>query len=144
MAKRMLIDAVHDDEQRVAVLDGDILLEADFHSSNKSQIKGNVYLARVTRVEPSLQAAFVDFGNGKHGFLPFSEIHPDYFQIPVTDREALIEEAQNADEAFVTSASAFVMPVVEIDGTAIGTGAPGPIAGRLREIYLEESQKTAI
>ena len=96
MAKRMLIDAVHEDEQRVVVLDKDTLVEADFYSAAKAQIKGNIYLARVTRVEPSLQAAFVDFGNGKHGFLPFSEIHPDYFQIPVADREALLEDVQAA------------------------------------------------
>jgi len=96
MAKRMLIDAAQEDEQRVVVLEGDKLVEADFQSATKTQIKGNVYLARVTRVEPSLQAAFVDFGSGKHGFLPFSEIHPDYFQIPVADREALLEDVQEA------------------------------------------------
>lgn len=96
MTKRMLIDATHEDEQRVVVLDNEALNQADFHSAAKAQIKGNIYLARVTRVEPSLQAAFVDFGNGKHGFLPFSEIHPDYFQIPLADRDALLEDVQNA------------------------------------------------
>ena len=96
MSKRMLIDAVREDEQRVAVLDGTSMIEADFNSASKTQIKGNIYLARITRVEPSLQAAFVDFGHGKHGFLPFTEIHPDYFQIPVADREALVESVQEA------------------------------------------------
>ena len=96
MVKRMLIDAAYEDEQRIVVLDNEALAEADFHSATKTQIKGNFYLARVTRVEPSLQAAFVDFGQAKHGFLPFSEIHPDYFQIPLADREALLEEVQSA------------------------------------------------
>ncbi len=96
MVKRMLIDAAYEDEQRIVVLDNEALVEAEFHSATKTQIKGNFYLARVTRVEPSLQAAFVEFGQAKHGFLPFSEIHPDYFQIPLADREALLEEVQNA------------------------------------------------
>ena len=96
MSKRMLIDAVREDEQRVVVLDKGTVVEADFNSASKTQIKGNIYLARITRVEPSLQAAFVDFGHGKHGFLPFAEIHPDYFQIPVADREALVESVQEA------------------------------------------------
>ena len=96
MVKRMLIDAAYEDEQRIVVLDNETLAEADFHSATKTQIKGNFYLARVTRVEPSLQAAFIDFGHAKHGFLPFSEIHPDYFQIPLADRETLLEEVQNA------------------------------------------------
>src|SRR5690348_3376009 len=86
MAKRMLIDATHPEETRVVVLDGNRLDEFDFESSTKKQIKGNIYLAKVTRVEPSLQAAFVDFGGNRHGFLAFSEIHPDYYRIPVGDR----------------------------------------------------------
>jgi ribonuclease E len=87
MAKRMLIDATHPEETRVVVLNGNRLEEFDFESSTKKQVKGNIYLAKVTRVEPSLQAAFVDYGNNRHGFLAFSEIHPDYFKIPVADRE---------------------------------------------------------
>src|SRR5262249_39358627 len=86
MAKRMLIDATHPEETRVVVLDGNRLDEFDFESSTKKQIKGNIYLAKITRVEPSLQAAFVDFGGNRHGFLAFSEIHPDYYRIPVGDR----------------------------------------------------------
>ncbi|HEX3520914.1 MAG TPA: Rne/Rng family ribonuclease [Stellaceae bacterium] len=87
MAKRMLIDATHPEETRVVVLNGNRLEEFDFESSTKRQVKGNIYLAKVTRVEPSLQAAFVDYGNHRHGFLAFSEIHPDYYKIPVGDRE---------------------------------------------------------
>ena len=88
MAKRMLIDATHPEETRVVVLNGNRLEEFDFESSTKKQVKGNIYLAKVTRVEPSLQAAFVDYGNHRHGFLAFSEIHPDYYKIPVGDRES--------------------------------------------------------
>ncbi len=94
MSRTMLIDASHPEETRVAVVDGTRLEELDFESATKRQIRGNVYLARVTRVEPSLQAAFVEFGGNRHGFLAFSEIHPDYYQIPVEDRQALIEAEQ--------------------------------------------------
>ncbi|CUH87368.1 Ribonuclease E [Phaeobacter sp. CECT 5382] len=88
----MLIDATHAEETRVVVVDGNKVEEFDFESENKRQLAGNIYLAKVTRVEPSLQAAFVDYGGNRHGFLAFSEIHPDYYQIPVADREALMEE----------------------------------------------------
>ena len=99
MATRMLIDARHQEETRVAVLKGNRIEEFDFESADHKQIKGNIYLAKVTRVEPSLQAAFVDFGGNRHGFLAFSEIHPDYYQIPKEDREALLEaEAEAAEE----------------------------------------------
>ena len=99
MATRMLIDARHPEETRVAVLKGNRIEEFDFESADKRQIKGNIYLAKVTRVEPSLQAAFVDFGGNRHGFLAFSEIHPDYYQIPKEDREALLAaEAEVAEE----------------------------------------------
>ncbi|MEO6040910.1 MAG: Rne/Rng family ribonuclease [Croceibacterium sp.] len=94
MATRMLIDARHPEETRVAVLTGNRIEEFDFESAEHKQIKGNIYLAKVTRVEPSLQAAFVDFGGNRHGFLAFSEIHPDYYQIPQSDREALLAEEQ--------------------------------------------------
>ena len=99
MATRMLIDARHTEETRVAVLKGNRIEEFDFESAEHKQIKGNIYLAKVTRVEPSLQAAFVDFGGNRHGFLAFSEIHPDYYQIPQSDREQLLaEEAEAAEE----------------------------------------------
>ncbi|MDY7099217.1 MAG: ribonuclease E/G [Pseudomonadota bacterium] len=99
MATRMLIDARHSEETRVAVLKGNRIEEFDFESAEHKQIKGNIYLAKVTRVEPSLQAAFVDFGGNRHGFLAFNEIHPDYYQIPQDDREQLLaEEAEAAAE----------------------------------------------
>jgi ribonuclease E len=96
---RMLIDARHQEETRVAVVKGNRIEEFDFESAEHKQLKGNIYLAKVTRVEPSLQAAFVDYGGNRHGFLAFSEIHPDYYQIPKEDREALLrEEAEHAAE----------------------------------------------
>lgn len=97
MANKMLIDAAHPEETRVVVLRGNRVEEFDHESLNRRQLRGNIYLAKVTRVEPSLQAAFVDFGGNRHGFLAFSEIHPDYYQIPVADRQALLEE--EAEEA---------------------------------------------
>lgn len=100
MAKRMLVDATHAEETRVVVLDGNRLEEFDFETEAKKQLKGNIYLAKVTRVEPSLQAAFVEYGGNRHGFLAFSEIHPDYYRIPIADREALLaRQAAEADEA---------------------------------------------
>ncbi|MEP3227193.1 MAG: Rne/Rng family ribonuclease [Parasphingorhabdus sp.] len=99
MTTRMLIDARHQEETRVAVVKGNKIEEFDFESSEHKQLKGNIYLAKVTRVEPSLQAAFVDYGGNRHGFLAFSEIHPDYYQIPKEDRERLLaEEAEHAAE----------------------------------------------
>jgi ribonuclease E len=108
MAKRMLIDATHPEETRVVVVNGNRLEEFDFESSTKQQVKGNIYLAKVTRVEPSLQAAFIEYGGNRHGFLAFSEIHPDYFRIPVGDRSAGdsewghpdAEDPEAASEAF--------------------------------------------
>ena len=97
MTKRMLIDATHAEETRVVVLDGNRLEDFDVETSTKRQLKGNIYLAKVVRVEPSLQAAFVEYGGNRHGFLAFSEIHPDYYQIPVADRQRLIE--MQAEEA---------------------------------------------
>jgi ribonuclease E len=99
MTMRMLIDARHQEETRVAVIKGNRIEEFDFESAEHKQLKGNIYLAKVTRVEPSLQAAFIDYGGNRHGFLAFSEIHPDYYQIPKEDREALLrEEAEHAAE----------------------------------------------
>ncbi|MFT5638627.1 MAG: ribonuclease E, partial [Paracoccaceae bacterium] len=94
MPKKMLIDATHAEETRVVVVDGNKVEEFDFESINKRQLAGNIYLAKITRVEPSLQAAFVDYGGNRHGFLAFSEVHPDYYQIPVADREALLAEEE--------------------------------------------------
>src|SRR3712207_81071 len=102
MTKMMLIDATHPEETRAVVLDGSHLVDFDFETSTKRQLKGNIYLAKVTRVEPSLQAAFVDYGGNRHGFLAFSEIHPDYFQIPQADR-AILEEFER--ETAVRAAS---------------------------------------
>src|SRR6202000_1558479 len=96
MTKRMLIDASHAEETRVVVLDGNRLEDFDVETSTRKQLKGNIYLAKVVRVEPSLQAAFVEYGGGRHGFLAFREIHPDYYRIPVADRQAL--EAAMAEE----------------------------------------------
>ena len=92
MTKRMLIYSTHPEETRVVVVDGNRLEDFDFETATKKQLKGNIYLARITRVEPSLQAAFVEYGGNRHGFLAFSEIHPDYYRIPIEDREALLRE----------------------------------------------------
>src|SRR6266478_3167771 len=99
MPNKMLIDATHPEETRVVVLRGNRVEEFDFESASRRQLRGNIYLAKVTRVEPSLQAAFVDYGGNRHGFLAFSEIHPDYYQIPVADRQALIDEEERAARA---------------------------------------------
>ncbi|MHB1102918.1 MAG: Rne/Rng family ribonuclease [Devosia sp.] len=98
--KRMLVDAIHPEETRIVVTSGNRLEEFDFESATRRQLRGNIYLAKVTRVEPSLQAAFIEYGGNRHGFLAFSEIHPDYYQIPVADREALLrdEEAEEAEQ----------------------------------------------
>lgn len=115
MATRMLIDARHPEETRVAIVKGKRIEEFDFESAEHKQIKGNIYLAKVTRVEPSLQAAFVDFGGNRHGFLAFNEIHPDYYQIPQEDREKLLaEEAEAAEE------EARLRAEEEEDGVALG------------------------
>jgi ribonuclease E len=120
MTKRMLIDTSHPEETRVAVVEGKKLLDLDFDSIAQRQVKGNIYLAKVMRVEPSLQAAFVDYGGNRHGFLPFGEIHPDYFRIPIADREALLaEEAVEAEvetqEDEEMEASAVVAPMESAD-----------------------------
>src|SRR5512143_846386 len=99
MADKMLIDATHPEETRVVVLRGNRVEEFDFESQNRKQLRGNIYLAKVTRVEPSLQAAFVDYGGNRHGFLAFNEIHTDYYQIPIADRERLLAEQAAAERA---------------------------------------------
>ena len=107
MSKTMLIDAAHPEETRVAIVDGRQIEEFDFESRAKRQLRGNIYLAKVTRVEPSLQAAFVEYGGNRHGFLAFSEIHPDYYQIPKEDREALLRERYRGGQSF------YVCPRIE-------------------------------
>ena len=114
MSKQMLIDATHAEETRVVVLEDGRLDEFDVDTSTKKQIKGNIYLAKVIRVEPSLQAAFVDYGGNKHGFLAFGEIHPDYYQIPVADREAL--KKQMMEEAAAEKAARENEEALEADG----------------------------
>jgi len=138
MAKRMLIDTTHAEETRVVVVSGTRLEEFDVETSTKKQLKGNIYLAKVVRVEPSLQAAFVDYGGGRHGFLAFNEIHPDYFQIPVADRQALIAEQNDAlrqssvaadfddgDEEELAAPPPEPM-VIESAGGAVGGEVPPP------------------
>src|ERR671927_1707244 len=98
MANKMLIDATHPEETRVVVLRGNRVEEFDFESATRRPLRGNISLAKVTRVEPSLQAAFVEYGGNRHGFLAFSEIHPDYYQIPYADRQALLEEHAREEE----------------------------------------------
>jgi len=120
MAKRMLIDAAHPEETRVVVLSGNRLEEFDFETSTKQQVKGNIYLAKVSRVEPSLQAAFVDYGGNRHGFLAFSEIHPDYYRIPVGDREAVDDESVG-DEAEMREAAP------EEAGVSLAAALPEPV-----------------
>ena len=90
MSTRMLLDSAHPEETRVPVVRGNRIEEFDFEAASKASLRGNIYLARVTRVEPSLQAAFIEYGGNRHGFLAFTEIHPDYYQIPVEDRLSLI------------------------------------------------------
>ena len=98
MSKIMLIDAAHAEETRVAVVNDQRVEEFDFESRDRKQLRGNIYLAKVTRVEPSLQAAFIEYGGNRHGFLAFNEIHPDYYQIPVADREAIMAEADTEED----------------------------------------------
>ena len=121
MTMRMLIDARHREETRVAVVKGNRIEEFDFESEEHKQLKGNIYLAKVTRVEPSLQAAFIDYGGNRHGFLAFSEIHPDYYQIPKEDREALMraeEEAEAEEHDEPESAAAHATSAPSIEGAA--------------------------
>ena len=132
MTKRMLIDGTHPEEVRVVITSANRLEEYDVETSTKRQLKGNIYLAKVTRVEPSLQAAFVDFGGDRHGFLAFNDIHPDYFQIPVEDREALVA-AENAEGENELAAQALVdeidSAVEDISETEDPDGDEGDAAG---------------
>ncbi|WP_448577415.1 Rne/Rng family ribonuclease [Thermaurantiacus sp.] len=125
MTTRMLIDARHPEETRVAVVRGNRIDEFDFEAASRKQIKGNIYLAKVTRVEPSLQAAFIDYGGNRHGFLAFSEIHPDYYQIPREDREALLREEQKlVDEAGASDPGDEEEASGDDQGGDNGNGAP--------------------
>jgi len=161
MTKRMLIDATHPEETRVVVLDGPRLEEFDVETSTKKTLKGNIYLAKVVRVEPSLQAAFVDFGGNRHGFLAFGEIHPDYYQIPVADRQRLLElAAQEAAEEAAReeaeasgqtlayppgAASAAATEATEAeDGAAEGAPAESPQADLPPEPGSRESEAQAV
>src|SRR5688572_9857120 len=119
MATRLLIDAAHPEETRVVVVSGTRLEEFDFESATRKQLKGNIYLAKVTRVEPSLQAAFVDYGGNRHGFLAFGDIHPDYYQIPYEDREAL-----KAAQAYESEAHAAMEHLDDIDGGVVDVVEP--------------------
>jgi len=144
MAKKMLIDATHAEETRVAVVDGNRLVEFDYESKLRKQLKGGIFLAKVTRVEPSLQAAFVNFGGNRHAFLPFSEIHPDYFRIPVADREALmaaqqaeIEAAMAAEEAQIAAEEA---ALAAEEAARNGKAAPA----QEQEVAAEENNVTEV
>src|SRR3954467_10577055 len=141
MVKRMLMDATHPEETRVVVLDGTRLEEFDVETSTKKQIKGNIYLAKVVRVEPSLQAAFVDYGGNRHGFLAFGEIHPDYYQIPVADRQRLIE--QEAEEARREEEEEDRAAEAAASGAPVETEAPQPrsAASEMPESEMPESEK---
>jgi ribonuclease E len=141
MANKMLIDAAHPEETRVVVLRGNSVEEFDFESASRKQLRGNIYLAKVTRVEPSLQAAFVDYGGNRHGFLAFSEIHPDYYQIPVADRQALIEAEQRENaEAEAHSAEADARDAAETEAAPDGeTAADGPDALATTEALVSEA-----
>jgi len=134
MANKMLIDATHPEETRVVVLRGNRVEEFDFESAHRKQLRGNIYLAKVTRVEPSLQAAFVDYGGNRHGFLAFSEIHPDYYQIPIADRQALIAEEERAQRAAADDVERVPRRVRETapsrrDDDVIRSDAAEPLAG---------------
>lgn len=135
MTKRMLVDATHEEETRVAVIDGNKLEEYDYESSARKPLKGNIFLAKVTRVEPSLQAAFVNFGGNRHGFLPFSEIHPDYFRIPIEDREALIAE----QEALLAEEEAFDEEEHALDSDGAESSDDGDSEEDHEEDYVEET-----
>lgn len=135
MTKRMLIDATHKEETRVAVVDGTRLMEFDYESQVRRQIKGSIFLAKVTRVEPSLQASFVNFGGNRHGFLPFAEIHPDYYRIPIADREALIAEQRAEMEEMLAEERA---AEEEEERAAAAGGAPAEDEDDSEDDIVEE------
>ena len=150
MANKMLIDATHPEETRVVVVRSNKVEEFDFESASRKQLRGNIYLAKVTRVEPSLQAAFVDYGGNRHGFLAFSEIHPDYYQIPVADRQALIAEeerdarARNAEDEPEPSEAADGKAGEAEDRESGETDDAEPSAGEVMEVREEDERIESI
>jgi ribonuclease E len=152
MPKRMLIDASHPEETRVVVLDGQKVEEFDFEAASKRPLKGNIYLAKVTRVEPSLQAAFVEYGGNRQGFLAFSEIHPDYYQIPVADRMALLadqeaearrraeDEFESIETAVAPSQGASVAEVAQSEGAFAGENMSGGEVDAPEEMRTDNAQ----
>src|SRR2546430_4332683 len=150
MPKRMIIDASHREETRVVVIDGNCVEEFDFEAAAKRPLKGNIYLAKVTRVEPSLQAAFVECGGNRQGFLAFSEIHPDYYQIPVADRMAILQaqtERMMAEDDFDAVDTAIApardaMPGAEHDDERAEQGADEP--GEEEPVAHEETGRAAL
>ena len=146
MADKMLIDASHEEETRVVVVRGNRIEEFDFESQHKKQIRGNIYLAKVTRVEPSLQAAFVDYGGNRHGFLAFAEIHPDYYQIPLADRQALMQQ-EAEDQRKIAEAEAADPPVdlANEDQPDIGiSSAPAEEAPEAAEAAPAEAEAAVV
>ncbi|ASP97715.1 Rne/Rng family ribonuclease [Sinorhizobium meliloti] len=148
MAEKMLIDASHSEETRVVVVRGNRIEEFDFESEHKKQIRGNIYLAKVTRVEPSLQAAFVDYGGNRHGFLAFAEIHPDYYQIPLADRQALLKaEAEEArrddDEPNDTMAEQKFAPAGDTVAEVVAQAEAAEAAGEAAEAAAEKPKAKA-
>ncbi|MEH6630964.1 MAG: Rne/Rng family ribonuclease [Halopseudomonas aestusnigri] len=141
MAKRMLIDATHPEEVRVVVHNENKLEDFDFETLSKKQLKGNIYLARVTRVEPSLQAAFVEYGGNRHGFLPFSEIHPDYYRVPVADRENLLESDSGSDTEAEDKTKA---TPAEDDVTASSSDDPESLAKQQDDTIEEIAGETSV
>jgi ribonuclease E len=135
MTKRLLIDASHAEETRVVVLDGNRLEDFDVETQSRRQLKGNIYLAKVVRVEPSLQAAFVEYGGNRHGFLAFGEIHPDYYQIPVADRQRLIELQEEEARAAEAEAEA-----EDYDAPVSADAAPAPGEARSEEAQGDEAR----
>jgi ribonuclease E len=148
MAKRMLIDALHPEETRVVIADERQIFDFDFVSAAKKPLKGNIYLAKITRVEPSLQAAFVEYGGNKQGFLPFSEIHPDYYQIPVSDRKRLMEEVERettnepAEEPFATPSANASENAEAADALAL-PDEPAQPGAETHPAYLSQTIETA-
>ncbi len=145
MADKMLIDASHEEETRVVVVRGNRIEEFDFESQHKKQIRGNIYLAKVTRVEPSLQAAFVDYGGNRHGFLAFAEIHPDYYQIPLADRQALMQqEAEDQRKIAEAEAADPVVDLAQQEQPDIGISEPAPAAAPASEAGAEAAEATPV
>lgn len=144
MTKRMLIDAAHTDETRVVLLDNDLVYDYDFVTSAKTQNKGNIYLAKITRVEPSLQAAFVEYGGGKQGFLPFSEIHPDYYQLPADDKAKLLaEQIAEAEAEEAAEDEAFEREQAARESRRVGRGGSNDVENEEEDFAPEPEEDNA-